>query len=206
MIGYIYKITNLINNKSYIGQTIEKNPFVRINYHFKKYDKQKLVYNSANKYGIDNFKKEIIFIVFDKKDLNFYEEYFIEYFNTIKPNGFNIMAGGQKHKMTDEIRKKIGNSMKGLLKGIPKSEEHKKNMSLSRKGFTSPNRLLAAKKRAELKKKKVKAFNLLTKEQLIFPSVTEASLSLSVVQSNICRVCNKKQNRTQAGGWTFVYI
>ena len=51
--GYIYKITNLINNKSYIGYTIyPQNRFI---------DHQHgrgsvLVYQAIKKYGIDNFE------------------------------------------------------------------------------------------------------------------------------------------------------
>jgi len=57
----IYKITNILNNKCYIGQTsyiLER----RINLHLKevKYKTNSPLYNSINKYGLENFKWEII--------------------------------------------------------------------------------------------------------------------------------------------------
>ena len=60
--GYIYKITNDINDKIYIGKT-EFNIEKRFQEHIKdseKLYKNRPLYNAMNKYGIEHFKIELI--------------------------------------------------------------------------------------------------------------------------------------------------
>lgn len=106
MYGYIYKTTNLINYKIYIGQ-----------HKSEKFDKSyygsgKYLHNSINKYGIENFKVEIIKECFNKEELDFYEIYYIDYFNSRdKSIGYNITIGGygcRGYKFTEEDKIKIG--------------------------------------------------------------------------------------------------
>ena len=65
--GYIYKITNLINGKIYIGKSIRCD-----SYHLKTYFGSGIVINLAiKKYGKENFKKEILeMISFEEEDDN----------------------------------------------------------------------------------------------------------------------------------------
>lgn len=57
---YIYKITNLINGKSYIGQTNDYKRRFR-EHREKNYEKSdKLLYKAFDKYGIENFSFEVI--------------------------------------------------------------------------------------------------------------------------------------------------
>ena len=93
--GYIYKITNTINNKCYIGQSRMENIDSRWNIH--KNPKKKgcpLLKNSINKYGLENFKFEVIIICFDQ-DLNKFEIEYIKKYNSQTPNGYNILPGGE---------------------------------------------------------------------------------------------------------------
>jgi len=95
----IYKITNLISNKCYIGQSIhiekrwqehkqQANP---IN---KSFDKTKHLYKAISKYGVDNFKFEIICECQAEK-LNKLEQYYIKVYNSADPNfGYNYQLGG----------------------------------------------------------------------------------------------------------------
>ena len=53
----VYKITNLINHKLYIGIT-KRNPKIRFNEHFS--NKNELLYKAKEKYGKENFSLEII--------------------------------------------------------------------------------------------------------------------------------------------------
>ena len=61
---YIYKITNLINNKIYIGQTINIEERWRhhreIPYRKNSKEKNRQLYRAIKKYGLDNFKFEVI--------------------------------------------------------------------------------------------------------------------------------------------------
>ena len=54
---YVYKITNLVNGKIYIGIT-KRNPKIRFNEHFS--NKKELLYKAKEKYGRENFSLEII--------------------------------------------------------------------------------------------------------------------------------------------------
>lgn len=98
MVG-IYKITNIINNKIYIDQSI--NIAERWYQHKSKaFNENELGYNSAihyafRKYGIENFVFEIIEEC-KTSELDFKERYWIQYYNSLSPNGYNILEGGQK--------------------------------------------------------------------------------------------------------------
>lgn len=92
---YIYKITNKINNKCYIGKTMET-----IEERFKQHirDSKKIsnqdrpLFRAFNKYGIENFSIEQIEKC-NEKDLSDKEIYWIEYFGTFK-YGYNATIGG----------------------------------------------------------------------------------------------------------------
>lgn len=94
--GYIYKITNTLNNKSYIGQTIktvEKRFQQHKNNSNKDYFSQIVLYKAFNKYGIENFKCETIEEV-SNEFLDDREKYWIEYYNTYF-DGYNSTIGGR---------------------------------------------------------------------------------------------------------------
>nr|DAF44275.1 MAG TPA: intron associated endonuclease [Podoviridae sp. ct8Lf7] len=92
----IYKITNLINNKIYIGLTTTELK-VRWNSHRHcvKSDPRHL-YCSMRKYGIENFTIEQIDSADSIIKLGELERYYIEKYNSQDPNiGYNLSAGGQ---------------------------------------------------------------------------------------------------------------
>lgn len=96
----IYKITNVLNGKVYIGQTkyaISK----RFNEHKNDSKKLKLqkrpLYKDMNEYGIANFKIELIEQCSDEIALK-REEYWIKYFKSFT-NGYNSTMGGNGKKM-----------------------------------------------------------------------------------------------------------
>lgn len=94
MIG-IYKITNTINNKVYIGQSVDIT--ARWTRHKNDCKKEKFshypLYRSFNKYGIDNFTFEVIEEC-SKDCLDEREKYWIGYYNSFY-NGYNQTKGGQ---------------------------------------------------------------------------------------------------------------
>lgn len=89
MYGYIYKTTNLINNKIYIGQKKSK-IFLK-----EKYLGSGLYLKRAvNKYGKDNFKVELIDKADDREQLNELELYYINLYDSTNINiGYNIANG-----------------------------------------------------------------------------------------------------------------
>lgn len=93
--AYIYKITNQLNNKIYIGKTL-LTPEKRFKEHcrdaFKATEKHRPLYSAMNKYGIENFKIEVVEECNDKI-LSDREKYWIEYYGSFK-NGYNATIGG----------------------------------------------------------------------------------------------------------------
>lgn len=100
--GYIYCITNLINQKQYVGKTtysITK----RFKEHCADYNKEKLekrpLYNAMRKYGINNFIVEQL-IECDNEELDSYEILYIDKLNTYH-NGYNATRGGDGKPLFD---------------------------------------------------------------------------------------------------------
>lgn len=91
----IYIIKNDINNKLYIWQA--KDVKRRFQAHCKPsaaYVENDLVAKAIQKYGKDHFWYEII--EHDIENYNERERYWIDYYNTIRPNGYNILKGGEE--------------------------------------------------------------------------------------------------------------
>lgn len=143
----IYKLTNKINGKIYIGQTT-KSFEERLRGHiydaqYRKKASDSRLSNAIRKYGIDNFKKEIIFDASNLEELNEKEEFYIKHFNsTNREIGYNIKYGGNNYIMPTETRIKIGGKTKErfylnkelrekVLKGLKKGNETQKKKSLS---------------------------------------------------------------------------
>lgn len=95
MVG-IYKIYNTKNNKIYIGQSV--NIKRRWTQHINKIgiDNSPL-HNAMGYYGVDNFTFEVVEECL-VEDLDTKEKYWIEFYNSIIPNGYNVSYGGQRDK------------------------------------------------------------------------------------------------------------
>lgn len=94
--GYIYKITNTVNGKCYIGVTTKENPNERWMKHKTAIRANigcPFLQKAVKKYGEDTFKFEVLIICFDKDVFKFENEYIIKY-NSMSPNGYNVAVGG----------------------------------------------------------------------------------------------------------------
>lgn len=113
--GIIYKITNIINNKIYIGQTTIgfKARYDNTNWWEKTHNQH--LKSSVKKYGIENFKvDEIIDIAFSKDELDLKEINYINYYNTLDRRfGYNNREGGSHGKHSKESREKMSKALKG---------------------------------------------------------------------------------------------
>lgn len=168
---YIYRIINKINRKTYIGQHKYNN--LNDNYMGSGTNLRR----AKKKYGIENFKKEILVFNISKKEYaDILEKTFItaERKRVGAGNCYNITDGGKgcegikhseeaKKKMSDakkgkkhseEHKQKLSETHKGkqLRLGCKHSEETKKKMSEARKG---ENNGMYGKKHSEETKKKI---------------------------------------------------
>lgn len=91
---YLYKITNTVNGKMYIGVT--KNPKERERQHFKHRhpDTMSTVKYAIDKYGLENFTFEVICIGSRDYILELEQKAIVSY-NTTAPHGYNISPGGE---------------------------------------------------------------------------------------------------------------
>ena len=108
MMGSIYKITNTINGKAYIGQTIYDAEKTRIRDHLAGNGKaNELVKRAVKKYGRDAFTYEILHDGIIPEFLDTLEKETIEKFNTVSPHGYNLTAGGKDGFRSEETCRKI---------------------------------------------------------------------------------------------------
>lgn len=149
----IYKITNTITGKSYIGQTIM--PLLRRWRVHKSAKRNTPLCNSIRKHGADKFTLEVLCAVLSKEYLDEMEIHFIKYYNTLAPNGYNLLAGGNASQcrglvpwnkgktITEEARKNLSEAHKGQVawnKGLKASVETRIKQSEAKKGKrVSPN-------------------------------------------------------------------
>lgn len=111
----IYKVTNRINGKCYIGYTnnftkrrSEHKRAAKIN---KKYT---VFYYAINKYNWINFDWQIIYQSWDEEHcLNIIEPLLIKIFNSMIPNGYNMTEGGDKGPLRFGTDNNGGRKMKG---------------------------------------------------------------------------------------------
>ena len=151
----IYKVTNNINGKFYIGKHQTK----KLNDHY--YGSGKKLLAAIKKYGKENFSKEILFVFETEKEMNDTEKELITEDFVKRPDTYNVGVGGEGgphfkgRKHTEEtlqlIRERSGQPMSdytkelvrennkrtnasrgaknsAALKGRPKSEEHKQKI------------------------------------------------------------------------------
>lgn len=159
MTSVIYCITNIVNDKQYVGQAINRDKRLRdhrIMLNAGKHQNRHLQ-SAYNKYGKENFIYTILEIVPsgpDLKDrLTTSEQYWMDRLNTVTPNGYNLnptaaTAIGFKH--SDETKKAwseqrkgqkrsgeaLINLREGQKKRGPVSEEARLRMSISHIGKT----------------------------------------------------------------------
>lgn len=108
----IYKITNKINGKVYIGQTI-KPLSVRWKQHCNKRGGCSALHNAIIKYGAINFIVEQIDCAFSREELDQKEIYWIKYYNSLSPNGYNLTSGGHHPVISYDVKKRLSEVNKG---------------------------------------------------------------------------------------------
>ncbi len=128
----IYRISYNFDNKSYVGQTW-KPINVRFDEHNNSTSCPKL-YNALKAHGRKNFSVEILALASCQINADYLEDLYINEYNTLdEKSGYNLKTGGRGGKHSEETKLKISQSNKGKLLGVPKSAQHKKNVSKAKK-------------------------------------------------------------------------
>ena len=192
----IYKSTNKITGKIYIGQTthtLDK----RIKGHINesKKDKNRPFLLSINKYGVDNFTFETIDSANNLDELNDKEIYWVNFYNSVSPNGYNVTGGGQGKKMisTNELGKRISKGLQNSKKWqkIKNSEEYLKKI---KEKFIGHNK---GKKFSTEHKEKIWEKN---KERILkFNKDTSKKWIIVDNDNNITRITGKEEYFTNLG-------
>jgi len=125
----IYKYTNLINNKIYIGQTkmtLEQRALNGSNYKGSTY-----FYNAIQKYGWENFEPQILKDDIETaEDANIWEDYFIVLFDSNNPDiGYNLNRGGNNKNTSEYSRNLISKKAKERYKDKNKNPMYGKKHS-----------------------------------------------------------------------------
>lgn len=181
---FIYKITNKINNKIYIGQVYNKTIQNRFNRHIGEanINSKSYIGRAIAKYGKENFIVEEIDKANSLEELNNKEIYWIKYYNSTDHNiGYNLTPGGdggntylcKTKEELDEIKKKISKSNSGKNNGMSKQ---------------------------------IKAYNVNTKEILHFETLGEACKYFNHRQkASFVYHCENTAKYLWRNEWTFAY-
>jgi hypothetical protein len=234
MYGIIYKVTNKINNKVYIGQTIQTLT-ERKNKHYYKAKHEDInthFINALRKYPKENFIWEIIDKADSQEKLNEKEKYWITYYNSVE-KGYNTKDGGETIIVTDKFLEqcgsypfyafdlkgnKLGDFLnqrefsrdygvgKGDLYRMLHNQAHYCNgvICIDKETFTEA-RLQECIKQAKMKTTPFIARNIETGEVFgPFTNKTECKRVLGLKSNHISEVLEKKR-KTQEG-YVFIYV
>ena len=202
---YIYKITNQINGKLYIGKTLESIEH-RWKQHISDSKKENIknrpLYSAFNKYGIENFTIEPIEEC-EVKDIDERERYWIEYFNSFE-NGYNATLGGDGRQYINydlvysywiqglnekQIQEKMNIDVKTIRKILH-------IYLISKKDINSRGRIVVQKKVKQI---------IDTDNFIIHNSITDAYNYINKsYSSHIQEVCNGKRKSAYGYKWEWI--
>jgi group I intron endonuclease len=219
----VYCATNLINGKKYIGYTTKKLS-ERIKIHMYKSNSKTnkhyfyLFPLAIRKYGIENFKWEVLCECSSIDECHKMEIFYIKSINTISPNGYNLTEGGNGGIQSEETKIKISESLKthfkinGWVDNVPKEirvkaakkawETKKANGFNYPTGFTRSETSKVKMSETKNEKNKLKWFNIKTNETIEL-SITKMSEYCNLSIGVFNHLKNGKQKQTKCG-WMYI--
>jgi group I intron endonuclease len=192
----IYKITNKLNGKIYVGQTIRS-----LQERWRCHQCSEActhLHRAIKKYGVENFIVEQIDVATNREELNLKEQYWIEHYNCISPNGYNLQNGGKHFNVSAETRERLSVA----LTGRKLSEETKRKIGVASKSRKPP---MLRKRQSEHQKEKCRFSNPNRKSVIcvetghVYLSLSQAAKENGTHRSHIAEVLNGK--RKSAGGY-----
>lgn len=210
----IYCYTNKITGKKYVGQTCCSLK-ERAGKNGSAYTRGDTIFGKAiQKYKWENFQAEILEDGITSEQANEREQYWISKLNTIAPNGYNLLPGGNNHSHNELTRRKMSKTRKGHLTsaetrhligeakmGHEVSEETRKKISKALKGTHLSGEIIQKMRETAPLSKPVCQFTLDMKLISEYPSIMEASRQTGIGYRGIGRACSGEY-RT-AGGYVW---
>lgn len=207
---YIYKITNNINGKIYIGKTnftIEKRWKEHCN-DFKKETLQKRpLYSAMKKYGIENFSVEEVEYLGTPLEAEEREKYWIEYYGSFK-YGYNATRGGDGKTYADyDLIYSLWNEGKNNkeIQEITKYDYLTISIALSNYNISSEEKQRRG--RINIQKPVAKLDKNTLQIIKVYSSIEEAYRDLQKQTSgHIAEVCKGKRKSAYGYGWKYLKI
>ena len=136
MVGYIYLTTDTTNGMQYVGQHHYNKEELDSNYHGSGH-----IIRQIYKKRPETLKEEYIKTCYSEEEMNNDEKYYIKLYDTLWPNGYNLEEGGRGGVPSEETRRKLSETHKGLqagekhpMFGKHHSDESKNKISESQSG------------------------------------------------------------------------
>lgn len=217
----IYKIENKINGKIYIGQSIE------IEHRWQKHlaaNDDFVIHKALKKYGKENFDFSIIEEC-NSLELDNKEKYWIDYYNSLIPNGYNMIPGGSQglglakgkpvqqydlkgnfiaeYPSAHQASSATGINFSSICACCRNEISHTKEFQW--KCTNDKNKIINIINNHEaiIVERKVYQYNLDGKLIKIYNNLNEASINSGISKSIICKVCRFQGNT--AGGYVWRY-
>ena len=209
----IYLVTNLVNNKRYIGMDSKNNP--------QYLGSGTLILKAIKKYGKENFKKEILEVCSSIPDMELKETYWINKYKALEDPMFYNLEDNRKrgtnpfqNKSEEEkqtIYKKRGEKQKGISKiknKKPKPKyfsEQQKERFKNRGSRTEESKVKQSISRTNKGNVPIYQFDLDGKLINEFKSLTEACLHINKPnrQGDITSCCQNKQSTAFGYKWKY---
>ena len=178
----IYLRRNKVNGKCYVGQTGD---LKTREYNWKSFSNtyaNNHINEDRAKYGLDNWTVEVLATTDNREDAWELEQRFINDYNTLWPNGYNISKGGGGHN------------------GCKFSDETKQKLSEANKGEKNP---MYGKLNREDKSKQVYQYTLDGTLVKVWPSTMECERN-GYSNGTVSECCNGKRKTHKGYRWSYV--
>lgn len=194
----IYLRRNKVNGKCYVGQTNDfdrrENEWKRLNHYYA----NEHICNDRAKYGLDNWTVETLAEVDNREDAWELEQRFINDYNTLWPNGYNITKGGGGANgvhPSNETRRKLSEAKTG--EKHPMYGKHPSDETIQKISKSNLNN--------EKQSKQVYQYTLDGTLVRIWPSTRECGRN-GFSRGNISMCCNGKQKTHMGYKWSNIQL
>lgn len=203
--GTIYLITNLVNNKKYVGQTRQQlNKRWSLHIAESKTYSERPLYRAINKYGLHNFKIRILEEC-NVDVLNEREIYWINSLDTYH-HGYNATTGGDYFEHSDETKQKISETMSNVSRSDRWANNVSKGLKNKLERGEKWGMFLQKNVGGAHAKRKIQGVNTTTGEVIEFDSMREASLKVTGSEKKTGNISNAIKNNWTAYGYKWTKI